>query len=254
MQRNSRVGSDLHLFLTGEHACSYLEGVKARTLFVDPMARIDGPCAQRLQQIGFRRSGAHFYRPACRACRRCIPVRVLVADFQPNRSQRRNAQRNDPDVRVHDMPARLEVEHYALYERYLRARHADGDMADDISVETYMRFLLAPWGGETRFLELRRTAPDGSHPLLGVAVTDLFRDGLSAVYTFFDPDQAARAPGTYAVLTQIREAARLGLHYVYLGYWIHDSRKMRYKDQFRPLEAWDGHGWRRFERGEPIAW
>jgi arginine-tRNA-protein transferase len=120
-------------------------------------------------------------------------------------------------------------------------------MADDVSVETYMRFLLAPWGGETRFIEMRR-----DDALLGVAITDVFSDGLSAVYTFFDPDHAERALGTYAVLSQLQEAKRLGLRYLYLGYWIGESRKMRYKDKFRPIEAWDGGAWHRFERGEEI--
>jgi len=248
MQRDRTPRGDLQLYLTGDHDCSYIEGLRARTLFVDPMARIDAKRAQWLQQVGFRRSGAHFYRPACRGCQRCIPVRIPVADFRPNRAQRRNAARNDPEVRIHTRPAGLHAEHYQLYERYLLHRHSDGDMADDVSIETYARFLLAPWGGETRFLECHL---DGH--LMSVAVTDVFSDGLSAVYTFFAPEHADRGPGTYAVLTQMREAARLGLKYVYLGYWISESRKMAYKDSFRPLEAWDGHRWRRFERGEMVV-
>ncbi len=251
-------GERLQLYLTGEHPCSYLSTREARTLFVDPLARIDAARAQWLQQVGFRRSGPHFYRPACRGCRRCVPVRVPVADFAPNRSQRRTARRNDAELRLIARPAILEPEHYALYERYVLSRHGDGDMADEVSVETYMRFLLAPWGGSTRFLELRLGA-DGHQvqqarqgPLLAVAVTDVLGNALSAVYTYFDPDHAERSLGTYAVLTQIREAARLGLDYLYLGYWIGDSRKMVYKDQFRPIEAWDGRQWQRYERGEAI--
>ena len=247
MQRDRVPRGDLQLFLTGEHDCSYIDGLRARTLFVDPMARIDAGRAQWLQQIGFRRSGAHFYRPACRGCQRCIPVRIPVADFTASRNQRRNAARNDADVRIVTRGAGLRPEHYRLYERYLLERHGDGDMADDVSVETYARFLLAPWGGRTRFLEMRRNGT-----LVGIAVTDFFSDGLSAVYTFFDPSESRRAPGTYAVLSQIREAHHLGLDYVYLGYWISDSRKMAYKDSFRPIEAWDGSAWRRFGKGGPI--
>lgn len=247
MQRDRRPHGDLQLYLTAEHDCSYIDGLRARTLFVDPLARVDGARAQWLQQIGFRRSGAHFYRPACRGCQRCVPVRLPVGAFEPNRAQRRNAARNDADVRVQSRPAVLRPEHYALYERYLHARHGDGDMADDVSVETYARFLLAPWGGETRFIEARLGGR-----LMSVAVTDVFSDGLSAVYTFFDPELADRGPGTYAVLTQLREAARLRLGYVYLGYWIGDSRKMAYKQAFRPLEAWDGKGWQRFGRDQAI--
>ena len=170
--------------------------------------------------------------------------------IQPNRSQRRNLRRNAEDVRLVVRSAELEIEHYQLYERYLNQRHGDGDMAEDVSIETYARFLLAPWGGETRFIELRGN--DGT--LLGVAVTDLFSDGLSAVYTFFDPEQGRRALGTYAVLGQIREAQRMNLGYLYLGYWIGESQKMRYKENFRPLEAWNGHGWERFERGKTIPY
>ena len=256
MRDDMRGAADrLQLYLTGEHACSYLEAREARTLFVDPLARIDAQRAQWLQQIGFRRSGPHFYRPACRGCQRCVPVRIPVADFAPNRSQRRTARRNDAELRLAVRPAMLDPEHYALYERYVLSRHGDGDMADEVSVATYMRFLLAPWGGSTRFLELRLHT-DAAHvqegPLLAVAVTDLFSNALSAVYTFFDTDHADRGLGTYAVLTQIREAARLGLDHVYLGYWIGESRKMAYKSQFRPIEAWDGRHWRRFERGEAI--
>lgn len=258
MRDDRPARGDLQLYLTGEHDCSYVDGLRARTLFVDPLAHIDAARAEWLQQIGFRRSGQHFYRPACRGCQRCVPVRVPVGSFSPNRSQRRNIARNDRELSVTLRPASLVPEHYQLYEHYLLQRHGDGDMADDVSVETYARFLLAPWGGRTRFLELR-LSPAGAvaeagapGALIGVAVTDFFSDGLSAVYTFFDPAQSHRAPGTYAVLTQIREARRLGLKYVYLGYWISDSRKMAYKDGFRPLEAWDGREWRRFGKDEPI--
>ncbi|MBK1705144.1 arginyltransferase [Halochromatium glycolicum] len=247
MNANRNLPGHLQLYLTGEHDCSYLDGLRARTLFVDPMARIDRERAQWLQQIGFRRSGMHFYRPACRGCQRCIPVRVPVADLRLSRSQRRNASRNDGEVRIAFKPAQLQPAHYQLYERYILARHGDGDMAEDVSIETYMRFLLSPWGGQTWFIEAYL-----GERLMSVAVTDIFSDGLSALYTFFDPELSERGPGTYAVLTQAREAARLGLRHLYLGYWIEESPKMAYKDRFRPIEAWDGRDWLRFERGEPI--
>ncbi len=248
MNENRSVPGHLQLYLTGEHDCSYIDGLRARTLFVDPMARIDRERAQWLQQIGFRRSGMHFYRPACRGCQRCVPVRLVTADLRLSRSQRRNLTRNDAEVQIAFKPAQLRPTHYRLYERYVRARHSDGDMADDVSIETYMRFLLSPWGGQTWLIE----AYLGDR-LMSVAVTDVYSDGLSALYTFFDPDLSARAPGTYSVLTQAREAARLGLRHLYLGYWIEDSQKMAYKDRFRPIEAWDGQRWQRFERGEPIC-
>ena len=233
----------LALYLTAEHACSYLDGRRARTLFVDPLARIDVVTYQALVDQGFRRSGAHVYRPACRGCARCVPVRLPVSAFRPNRSQRRNWARNAPDLRIVETPAVFDPAHFALYLRYLAQRHPDGSMADDASAESYRRFLVDPWGGETRFLELHL-----GDRLVGIAVTDLLPHGLSAVYTFFDPDLSARGLGTFAVLTQIAAARRLGLPYVYLGYWIEESKKMAYKSNFYPLEAWDGRRWAGLEQ------
>jgi arginine-tRNA-protein transferase len=248
--RPGNAGGDerqLALYLTAEHPCSYLEGLRARTLFVDPLARMDAVTYQALVDQGFRRSGAHVYRPACRACARCIPVRIPVADFRPNRSQRRNWARNAPDLHLVYTPAAFDPTHFALYLRYLADRHPDGGMADDQSAESYRRFLVEPWGGETRFIEIRF-----GDRLAGVAVTDLLVNGLSAVYTFFDPDLSDQAPGTYAVLAQIETARCLGLPYLYLGFWIEESDKMAYKERFRPIEAWDGCSWRRFVRGETL--
>lgn len=237
----------LALYLTAEHPCSYLEGLRARTLFVDPLARLSTAAYQALVDQGFRRSGSHVYRPACRGCAQCVPVRIPVRDFRPDRSQRRNWGRNAPDLRLVDAPAAFDPAHFGLYLRYLASRHPDGSMADDTSMESYRRFLVDPWGGETHFLELRL-----AERLVGVAVTDRLLHGLSAVYTFFDPELAERAPGTLAVLAQIEVARRLGLPYLYLGYWIGACRKMAYKDRFRPIEAWDGREWRRYERGHSL--
>lgn len=244
---NPNRGRYLALYLTAEHPCSYLEGRQARTLFVDPSARIDNATYQVLIDQGFRRSGAHIYRPACRGCSACVPVRIPVETFRPDRSQRRNWKRNATDFVLVDTPATFNPEHFDLYRRYLAQRHADGSMADDASEESYRRFLVEPWGGATRFIELRL---DGQ--LVGVAVTDRLDSGLSAVYTLFDPDHAGRAPGTFAVLCQIEAARRLGLPYLYLGYWIEKSRKMAYKARFRPIEAWNGRHWIRFERSAPL--
>lgn len=230
----------LALYLTAEHPCSYLDGLRARTLFVDPLARLDTATYQALVDQGFRRSGSHVYRPACRGCAQCVPVRIPVADFQPDRSQRRNWRRNAPELRLVDTPAAFDPGHFALYLRYLASRHPDGGMADDTSVESYRRFLVDPWGGQTHFLELWL-----GERLAAVAVTDRLVHGLSAVYTFFDPALEGRGPGTLAVLAQIQLARRLGLPYLYLGYWIGACRKMAYKDRFRPIECWDGSVWRR---------
>jgi len=237
----------LALYLTAEHPCSYLDGLRARTLFVDPLARLDPGTYQALVDQGFRRSGSHVYRPACQGCARCVPVRIPVKDFQPNRSQRRNWQLNAPELRLVDTPAAFDTAHFSLYLHYLASRHPDGTMAGDTSIESYRRFLVEPWGGETHFLELRL-----GDRLAGVAVTDRLVHGLSAVYTFFDPALAWRAPGTFAVLAQIETARRLGLPYLYLGYWIGACRKMAYKDRFRPIEAWDGRRWQRFAKGQTL--
>jgi arginyl-tRNA--protein-N-Asp/Glu arginylyltransferase len=238
----------LPLYLTGEHACSYIPGLCARTLFVDPLQPMDGPTYELLLERGFRRSGGHIYRPACGSCQRCVSLRIPVREFAPTRSQRRNLQRNRADVTLVARAARFEPEHYRLYQAYLQSRHPDGSMAD-ATRESYCDFLVAPWGGETCFLELRL-----GRRLMAVAVTDVQPHSLSAVYTFYDPALAERAPGTYAILCQIEEARRLGLDHLYLGYWIEECRKMSYKDRYRPIEAWIGSAWRHFEKSEPIAW
>lgn len=234
------------LYLTGDQPCSYLPARQARSLFIDPLAAIDGPRYQWLLEQGFRRSGRFVYRPACRGCRACVPVRIPVADFIPDRAQRRNRRQNE-DIDVRLRAPTFVREHFALYQAYLAARHPDGTMADDDEA-SYRRFLLEPWGGETRLMELRR----GSE-LIAVAVTDVLPRALSAVYTFFDPAAADRGPGTCAILRQIAEAYRRGLDHLYLGYWIAACRKMRYKERFRPLETWDGHSWQRCQPADPLA-
>ena len=248
MNRNPGTGQGrpIALYLTGEHPCSYLPDRSARTLFVDPLARIDGATFQALLEQGFRRSGSHIYRPACRGCQACISLRLPVGSFEPNRSQWRNFRANAAAVTVTDCPPRFQPEHFALYQRYLQARHPEGSMAEGTS-ENYRDFLIDPWGGETRLLEFRL-----SGRLMAVAVTDVTPGGLSAVYTFFDPDLSHRAPGSFAIICQIEAAKGLGLPYLYLGYWIEACGKMSYKSRFRPLEAWNGREWERFGPGQPI--
>ena len=222
-------GNELvRVFHTLEHPCGYFGERLARNLVIDPLARglpqLYGPALER----GFRRSGGHVYRPHCRGCMACVAARVPVAAFVASRSQRRCLAQNDA-VTVHQAPAVRSAENFALYRRYLDARHRGGGM-DDPSADDFERFLSCPWS-PTTFLELREQGR-----LLAVAVTDRVTDGLSAVYTFYDPDMEARGLGTLAILKQIEWAASEKLPYVYLGYWIPGHPKMDYKMRFRPLQ------------------
>jgi len=231
------------LYLTPEHGCSYLSAQPAQTLFVDPHTTPDREVYQHLLGVGFRRSGDHVYRPHCPDCNACVPVRIPVRQFQPRRTQRRCWQRSATELQAIPRIPVFDPEHYALYRRYTATRHASGGMAD-ADPASYVEFLTTRWC-PTLFVELRRRGQ-----LIAVAVTDVLPNALSAVYTFFDPDWSHDSPGVLAVLWQIQEAQRRGLEHLYLGYWIGVCHKMSYKDQYRPLEAWDGRRWRRYERGD----
>ena len=235
-----RADRQLPLYLSAPHACSYLPDRQSSTLFADPEGPMDMAIYSELLHYGFRRSGRMVYAPRCEACSQCVSVRVPVNEFAPRRGQRRVLQRNT-ELEMREHPARFNPQHYALYRRYTAARHGDGDMAD-ASPEDYLRFLRTEWC-DTVFLEFHL---DGR--LVAVAVTDLPADGLSAVYTFFDPDLRSRSLGNLAILRQIRHARELGLPYLYLGYWIADSPKMAYKTNFRPIELWRGGRWERLDK------
>ncbi len=229
----------LLLYATGEHSCSYLDRM-ARTAFLDPEYPVTNEIYSALLRKGMRRSGDFIYQPACPGCAACQSLRIPVQRFRPSRSQRRCWQRNQ-DVRFVSRPPSFDAEHFRLYHRYLAARHPGSGM-DDPQPERYMEFLTARWA-TTVFYELRL----GSE-LIGVAVTDVVTDGLSAVYTFFSPDLPDRGLGTLAILWQIREAERLGLPHVYLGYWIAEAATMRYKTRFRPAEVYRGDSWQALDR------
>lgn len=244
----ARENDDLRLFHTGVHPCGYWPERQARDLVLDPRdPRLSEWYALALGW-GFRRSGDIVYRPHCAACRACTPVRIPVAAFAPDRSMRKCLRRN-ADLRMRVCPAERSDEHLALYRRYLTSRHRDGGM-DDHGATEFDQFLVGSWS-RTRFLEFRRPAPDGQGELLAVAVTDVTADALSAVYTFFDPDHAARGLGTYAILRQLEWAASEGREHLYLGYWIDGHPKMDYKRRFRPLEAFDGRRWTPFDPETP---
>lgn len=230
---------ELRFYATPEHDCSYLPDRQAKTLFVDPHAQIDRRLYSQLSELGFRRSGGHIYRPHCDHCQACISVRVPVATFRPSKTQKRIENRN-ADLIVRAVPCQLTHEYYALYERYICQRHADGDMYPP-SPDQFCSFLVEG-AVDACFYEFRE--PDGT--LLAVAVSDMLEQGMSALYTFYDPGAVRRSLGVYAVIWQIRQAARLGKHWLYLGYWVKDCRKMNYKIRYRPLEMLINGEWQHF--------
>lgn len=229
--RSDRV----RLFQTLPHTCGYYAERVAQNLVIDPAAPDPEHIYPQALAHGFRRAGSHLYRPRCAGCQACTSCRLPVQRFHPDRSQRRCLARN-ADLDVIDADPGYSAERHALYRRYLEARHPGGGM-DAGDAEDFTHFLVAPWSG-TRFLELRLHGR-----LLGVAVTDVCADCLSAVYTFFDPRQRTRGLGTFAILSQVAHARRLALPYLYLGYWIEGHPKMDYKRRFRPAEVLGEHGW-----------
>lgn len=231
MRRNS-LAENSKCHLSAPHRCAYLPARTAQMMFLSSDLTLSMATYSRLVAQGFRRSGCLVYRPRCPGCQDCTPVRVGVDRFCPDRSQRRCLRRNR-ELEVIATAPRFRLEHYQLYRRYLKARHAQSEMAE-ATPEDYLNFLTCHWC-DTRFYEFRLRGA-----LVMVAVADLLDDGLSAVYTFFDPDHAERGLGTYAVLWQIEAAKRMGLSFLYLGYWIKDCRKMAYKTRFRPQQWYLG--------------
>jgi len=225
----------LVFFATPAHDCSYLPDREATTMFVDPRAKVDKRLYSQLTALGFRRSGSHYYRPHCEHCNACVPVRLRVEDFKPDRSQRRVLKKND-DLNCRMVRASFTERYYDLYAHYIEERHADGDMYPP-SREQFTSFLVEG-ATDSWFIEIL----DGEN-LVGLAAVDKLDEGLSAIYTVFDPAYEHRSLGTFAVLWQIQEARRQQLPYLYLGYWIADCRKMNYKTRFRPIEALRGGHW-----------
>lgn len=223
------------LYLSMPHPCSYLAGRSSTILFVDPQRLLTSSEYGLFVRQGFRRSGDLVYRPHCNGCQACVPVRLPVRAFRPSRSQRRTATRNT-DLQVAIGPPRFSAEHFELYRRYQAGRHPESGM-NDADPQKYLAF-LASRQVRTEFVEFRARGN-----LLAVAVMDVLPDGLSAVYTFYDPDQPARGLGVQAVLWEINEAVRRGLDYLYLGYWIAESPKMSYKINYQPLEQLTGGHW-----------
>lgn len=217
------------LGLTPPHPCDYLPGELSRSLVVIDEHRLSPKAYEFLLAQGFRRSGSHAYRPWCDTCRQCLPVRIPVADFHPNRSQRRILARNSDLSERWIEACGLTDEQWSLYHAYLQARHGNSEMARSGRAASE-DFLFSPWA-RTRLLELRLKGK-----LLAVAVTDVQPRSLSALYTFFEPEEAKRSLGSYAIMRQIGLAHGEGRQWLYLGYWIPGCRKMSYKANYLPVE------------------
>lgn len=225
---NSEDIVSLHFYQTTSHACSYLPGREAVTVFMDPQQALTEPLYSRLITAGFRRSGTHLYRPGCAHCQACISCRVRVREFEHNKRFKRIWRKNE-DLITRELTDMHDNEFFELFCRYIDQRHRDGDMYPP-TLEQFQSF-IQPRTPSTRFYGFY-----AEDTLVAVCVLDQLDHALSAMYTFFDPSLPGRSLGVYAILWQIEKSRRLNLPYLYLGYWIKDCAKMSYKTEYRPLE------------------
>ena len=233
-------------FVTTPSPCPYLPGKTERKVFTELNGQHATDLNDALGRIGFRRSQGVAYRPSCADCSACVSVRVVAREFRPSASQRKMIRRH-ADLEVTACKPWTTEEQYELLRRYLRARHPGGGMAD--MDESDFSDMVEQSPVKTYVVEYREPSLDGRPgKLVGACLTDQQADGLSMIYSFFEPDDSERSGlGTYIILDHIVRAARAGLPYVYLGYWVEDAKRMAYKAKFRPLERLGPDGWRRFE-------
>lgn len=230
-----------YFYMSRPAVCPYLPDRVEQMVFTD-LASASDPAKlhDQLSRNGFRRSQGIAYKPNCDNCTACVPVRVPVDEFRPGRSFRKAMKRNEA-ITGALVPAVAEAEHFETFHRYVRSRHSDGGMAH-MNFEDYAA-MVQDSPVPTRLAEFRD--PEGR--LWGACLTDMLDDGLSLVYSYFEPEYSEDSPGTMMILWHIEEARRMGLPYIYLGYWIEQSPKMSYKRRFRPMEAHGPDGWRRLE-------
>ena len=239
-------------YLTAPSPCPYLSGQQERKVFTHLVGERAAEMNDILTQGGFRRSQNIAYRPACEHCRACVSVRVLAQEFEPTRSMRRIQERN-ADLVGNMRDSQPTTEQYSLFRSYLDARHRSGGMSDMTVLDYAM--MVEDSHVDTKIIEYRRRGPDtfisgrGEGELLAVALSDLMSDGLSMVYSFFDPDVSSkRSLGSFMILDHIARARAMGLEHVYLGYWVEGSRKMEYKTRFMPQEHLTQRGWERYDQ------
>jgi len=231
----STAHNPIKLFETVIDECPYLDDKQSASILVDPDHQVDQNLFALLSRSGFRRSGEMLYSPKCPSCKACISVRIPTAEFKASRGQKR-VWRKNLDIKVSIEDVSFKEEHFQLYMKYQHARHPESSMCDE-DPKKYLSFIKSEFS-RSKFLCL--TIND---ELIGVSVLDQFKGGLSAVYTFFDPEYSQRSIGTYAILYLIKLAKLREIPHVYLGYWIKQSSKMSYKSKFKPLQGYIDRKW-----------
>lgn len=238
---NEQPLNKLQFYVTTGYPCGYLPKQLAQSLIASPQRLVNSQVYSQLIQQGFRRSGHYAYRPHCENCNACTPIRINIEDFKPSRSQKR-AYKQHSNLTVQILPVDYKTEHYKLYQQYQLARHSQPISADEKvspdSIDQYRDFLCSS-GVESVMVEFR-----DDNQLKMVSVIDLVEDGISAVYTFYAPNDPKTSYGTFNILWQLDWAKQLKLNFLYLGYWIADCQKMHYKSRFQPQEHWQNGEWK----------